>query len=136
MLWCCWVETCRSFSRTLLPGARRVGRDGSSTPVAPAAVRGLGWVQMDALDELGAVHDPWYWSRQGRGRGQTGLFGWGWWSWTHTVAGLRHFGLPGPRPHFHRCPVVVGGRLAVGLLQPQVVTTRGRGSVAISTMPP
>ena len=102
--------------------------------MAPAVLSGLGWVRIDVLDELGYQG---CWSRQGTAlgtdsAGQLGVC----WSWTSSVPGPRCFGLPGPQPHFHRCLVVVGRRLADGPVQPQVVTTRGRGSVSTSTMPP
>ena len=46
--------------------------------------------------------------------GRTHPVGWGCWGWSSCVPGPRRFGLPGPRPHFHRCPVVVGEPVADG----------------------
>ena len=64
----CWcVATCRSCGRRLPPGFGGLALDGSRTPVALAALHSLGCVQLDALDELGAAHVRWYWSRQGGG---------------------------------------------------------------------
>ena len=53
MLWCWRVASCRSLAAHSCWGLGGSARDGTRAPAAPAVLHGLGWVRIDALDELG-----------------------------------------------------------------------------------